>query len=79
MVLPHPLLRRLITEHMILLLIGSTHTFSYHMLLWIGSSFQQPARRTSATMAAKASSPTRAALHEVYVLGERGHMPQIHA
>jgi hypothetical protein len=39
MILPHPLLRRQITEDMILLLIRSAHAFSYHTGLWIRSGF----------------------------------------
>jgi hypothetical protein len=39
MILPHPLLRRQITEDVILLLIVSAHAFSYHTGLWIRSSF----------------------------------------
>jgi hypothetical protein len=39
MIPPHALLGRQVTEHVILLLIGSSHGFSYHMRLWIGSSF----------------------------------------
>jgi hypothetical protein len=38
-VLPHPHLRRQVTEHVILPLIGSVHAFSYHSRLWIRSSF----------------------------------------
>jgi hypothetical protein len=39
MILPHAHLRRQVTEHMILLLIGSSHAFSYHSRLWIRSTF----------------------------------------
>jgi hypothetical protein len=39
MILPHPILRRYITEDVTLLLISSAHAFSYHATLWIRSSF----------------------------------------
>jgi hypothetical protein len=43
MIFPHSRFRRQITEHMILLLIVSSHAFSYHTRLWIGSSFSAAA------------------------------------
>ena len=39
MILANAHLGRQVTEHVILLLIFSTHAFSYHTRLWIRSSF----------------------------------------
>src|ERR1700757_1484140 len=44
MIWAHAHLGGQITEHMILLMIFSTHAFSYHGRLWICSIFPHPAR-----------------------------------
>src|SRR6201981_1094796 len=56
MIWAHAHLGGQITEHMILLMIFSTHAFSYHGRLWICSIFPQPA---STTVLLKGSSTKR--------------------
>ena len=46
MIFPPPLLRRQITEDVILLPVGSAHAFSYHTRLWIRSDFSAALRAT---------------------------------
>src|SRR5579864_2335111 len=71
MIWTHAHLGGQITEHMILLMIFSTHAFSYHSRLWICSIFPHPARSSGdvstydRTRPVRTDHPLRACAHQI--------------